>query len=63
MAALLLKARLLNQAGLPTAEFARILFGVGSPQEKEKTVRSICQTVYPQLRIQEPLSITPAKLD
>lgn len=63
MAALLFKAQLLNQAGVLTAEFARILFGVDSPEEKEKTFRAICKTVYPQLRIQEPLSISPAKLD
>ncbi|GAB4006583.1 hypothetical protein GCM10028808_08750 [Spirosoma migulaei] len=63
MAALLFKAQLVNQAGVPVAEFARILFGVDSPKEKEKTFRAICKTAYPQLHIQEPLSVSPAKLD
>jgi hypothetical protein len=63
MAALLFKAQLVNQTGVHTAEFARILFGVDSPEEKEKTFRTICKTVYPQLSIQEPLIISPAKLD
>ena len=63
MVALLFKAQLVNQEDVPTAEFARILFGVDSPDEKEKTFRAICKTTYPQLRIQEPLSISPAKLD
>jgi hypothetical protein len=63
MAALLFKAQLVNQAGTPTAEFARILFGVDSPEAKEKTFRAIGKRAFPQLRIQEPLSISPAKLD
>lgn len=63
MAALLFKAQLVNQAGVPTAEFARILFGVDSPDEKEKTFRAICKMAYPQLRIQEPFSISLTKLD
>lgn len=62
MAALLFKAQLVNQAGVPQAEFARILFGVDSPEDKEKTFRAICKTAYPHLHIQEPVSITPAKL-
>ncbi|WP_461117779.1 hypothetical protein [Spirosoma jeollabukense] len=63
MAALLFNAQLVNQAGVSTAERTRILFGVDSPEEKEKTFRPICNTAYPQLRIQEPLSISPAKLN
>ncbi|RZK27947.1 MAG: hypothetical protein EOO61_22735 [Hymenobacter sp.] len=60
MAALLFKAQLLNQAGVPEAELARILFGVDSPEEKEKTFRTICQTKYPHLHIQEPVSVSPS---
>lgn len=63
MAALLFKAQLVNQAGIQEAELARILYGVDSPEEKEKTFRAICRSRYPQLRIQEPLSISPAKLE
>ena len=62
MAALLFKAQLINQAGIPQAEVARILFGVDSPQEKEAIFRALCQKAYPHLQIQEPLSIAPAKL-
>ncbi|GAB2564701.1 hypothetical protein [Spirosoma aerophilum] len=62
MAALLFKAQLIDQAGIQQAELARILYGVDSPEEKEKTFRAICQSRHPQLRIQEPLSISPAKL-
>lgn len=62
MAALLFKAQLINQTGEPQAELARILFGVDSPEDKEKTFRAICKTVYPHLRIQEPVTITLAKL-
>lgn len=61
MAALLLKAQLVNQAGVIQAEFARILFGVDSPDNKEKTFRAICKTTYPHLRIQEPP--TPEETD
>jgi hypothetical protein len=63
MAALLFKAQLVDQAGTQQAELARILYGVDSPEEKETTFRAICRTRYPQLRIQEPLSISPAKLE
>ncbi len=62
MAALLFKAQLVNQAGILEAELARILFGVDSPEEKEKTFRLICETTHPHLRIQEPLSVSPSKL-
>lgn len=62
MAALLFKAQLVNQTGTPQAELARILFGVDSPDEKEKTFRAICKRLYPHLRIQEPLNISPATL-
>ena len=61
MAALLFRAQLVNQAGELEAELARILFGVDSPEEKEKLFRATCETLYPHLRIQEPLSISPAK--
>ena len=63
MAALLFKAQLLDQAGSPEAELARILFGVDSPQEKEKTFRALCQRLYPHLLIQEPIHVSPAKLE
>jgi|GEM_PF-5591490 len=62
MAALLFKAKLVNQAGVLEAELAKILFGVDSPEEKEKMFRTTCETTYPHLLIQEPLSISPAKL-
>lgn len=62
MAALLFKAQLVDQAGTKQAELARILYGVDSPEEKEKTFRAICRNRYPQLRIQEPISIAPATL-
>lgn len=61
MAALLFKAQLINQDQEVTAELARILFGVDSPEEKEKTFRAICETVYPQLSVREPISISPAR--
>ena len=61
MAALSFKAQLLNQAGVPEAELARILFGVDSPEEKETTFRTICRTKYLHLTIQEPLIVSPAK--
>lgn len=60
MAALLFKAQLINQDQEVKAELARILFGVDSIEDKEKAFRAICQTVYPNLRIREPLSISPA---
>ncbi|RZK29696.1 MAG: hypothetical protein EOO61_20310 [Hymenobacter sp.] len=60
MATLLFKARLVDQSGVVRAEFARILFGVDSPDEKANTFRAICKTLYPDLHIQEPLSIAPA---
>ena len=61
MVALLFKAQLVNQAGIQEAELARILYGVDSPEEKEETFRAVCQSRYPHLRIQEPISISPAK--
>lgn len=63
MASLLFKAQLIDQAGQSRMQVARILFGVDSPEEKEKKFRLICKSKYPHLRIQEPLSITPAVLD
>jgi len=59
MAALLFKAQLLNQAGIPEAELAKILFGVDSPEEKERVFRTLCKEKYPHLSIQEPLSVSP----
>ncbi|RZK43280.1 MAG: hypothetical protein EOO61_05030 [Hymenobacter sp.] len=63
MASLLFKAQLIDQTDEPHVQLARILFGVDSPEEKEKTFRLICKSKYPHLRIQEPLSITPAPLE
>lgn len=63
MASLLFKAQLIDQAGKSSIQVARILFGVDSPEEKEKTFRLICKSKYPHLAIQEPISIIPAPLD
>ncbi|ADB42979.1 hypothetical protein Slin_7036 (plasmid) [Spirosoma linguale DSM 74] len=62
MTALLFEARLVNQTGAVEVQFARVIYGVDSPEEKEKTFRAICRSRYPQLRILEPISVSPATL-
>ncbi len=62
MAALLFKAQYIGQDQEVKAELARILFGIDSVEDKEKAFRALCQTVYPNLHIREPLSISPANL-
>ncbi|QJD81609.1 hypothetical protein [Spirosoma rhododendri] len=62
MAALLFKAQLIDPNQEVKAELARILFGVDSLEDKEKTFRAICKSIYPHLSIQEPLSISPANI-
>lgn len=62
MAALLFEAQLVDEKGDPCAQLARILFGVDSIEEKEASFRERCQQKYPHLRIQEPITISPAKL-
>jgi hypothetical protein len=60
MASVLFKAQLIDEAGKARIQVARILFGVDSPQEKEKSFRMICKSKYPYWHIQEPLGITSA---
>ena len=62
MAAVLFEARLIDEKGNSSAQLARILFGVDSVEKKEESFRELCQQKHPHLRIQEPITVSPARL-
>ncbi|GAB3639758.1 hypothetical protein [Spirosoma arcticum] len=62
MAAIVFKAQLVDETGNYPADFVRILFGADSLEEKEKSFREICKQNYPDLTIEEPITIATSKL-
>ena len=62
MAAIVFKARLVDETGNRPADFARVLFGADSLEEKEKSFREICKQNYPNLTIEELITIAKSKL-